>query len=193
MKGTPEMLNIENRENYPTGTAALSRRGDNEKLDDPGFGWSKAVLEAGNHGREDWRQPQTADDEEALFHEPGRVLPSIHEGVGATDCRSHCFKIVKSRHGDYMLIVRHGGGVVRVNLGYSRRIVNAFRQMDSDSRFRLMWTFMDVHHLAITEGADAAAKIYREAFVEGRLKKRHLSARNQTKVWIEPRAGAAAC
>jgi hypothetical protein len=132
MKGTPEMLNNETRET-DTPAATSSQLANNGKLDDPGFGWSAAVFEAGNYGREAWRQPPTADDEETLSHEPGRVLPSIHDGVHATDCRSHCFKIVKPRHGDYTLIVRHGGGVERVNLGYSRRIVNALRQMDSDS------------------------------------------------------------
>jgi hypothetical protein len=191
MKGTPEMSNIETRET-DTPAAISSHLASNGKLDDPGFGWSAAVFEAGNYGREAWRQPQAADDEETLFHEPGRVLPSIHDDVRATDCRSHCFKIVKPRHGDYTLIVRHGGGVERVNLGYSRRIVNAFRQMDSDSRFRLMWTFLDVYHAAKTEAADATAKTYREAFVEDRLKKRRLPARNATKVWIEPRTRGAA-
>ena len=95
-------------------------------------------------------------------------------------------------HGDYTLVVSHGGGVERVNLGYSRRIVNAFNQMDSDSRFRLMWTFLDDYHSARTEAAVDTAKTYREAFVEDRLKKRRLPARNATKVWIEPRAGRAA-
>ncbi|MCW2318989.1 hypothetical protein M2322_004558 [Rhodoblastus acidophilus] len=30
----------------------------NEKLEDPGFGWSRAVFEANNRGREAWRQPE---------------------------------------------------------------------------------------------------------------------------------------
>jgi len=164
----------------------------NEKLEDPGFGWSRAVFEANNHGREAWRQPPVADDEELLFHEPGRILPSVHDGVSGTDCRSHSFKIVKPRFGNYALIVQHGGGIERVDLGYSRRTVNAFDQMDSDTRFRLMWSILDVHANAKREAAAATARTFQEAFVQGRLKKRHLPARGTTKVWIEPaHAGAA--
>ena len=49
-----------------------------------------------------------------------------------------------------------------------------------------MWTFLDVHHAAETKGAQDAARTYREAFVDGRLKKRRLPSKNATKVWIEP-------
>ena len=89
----------------------------NAKLDDPGFGWSPAVFEPANYGRDAWRQPETAEGEETLFHEPGRLLPSVHDGVRPTDCRSHSFKIVNPNFGDYALIVRHGGGTERVTLG----------------------------------------------------------------------------
>ncbi|WP_264598861.1 hypothetical protein [Rhodoblastus acidophilus] len=160
------------------------------KIEDPGFGWSRAVFDGNNHGREAWRQPPHAEDEELLFHEPGRILPSVHEGAGGTDCRSHSFKIIKPRFANYVLIVQHGGGIERVDLGYSRRTVNAFAQMDSDTRFRLMWSILDVHTNAKREAAEATAKTFREAFVQGRLKKRHLPARGTTRVWIEPdRAG----
>jgi hypothetical protein len=189
MKGNPEMMNIEANTDCTGVPSAPVRNG---KLEDPGFGWSRAVFDANNHGREAWRQPPHGEDEELLFHEPGRILPSVHEGVGGTDCRSHSFKIVKPRFGNYALIVQHGGGTERVDLGYSRRTVNAFAQMDSDTRFRLMWSILDVQTNAKREAAEATAKAFREAFVQGRLKKRHLPARGTTKVWIETdRAGAA--
>jgi hypothetical protein len=189
MKGNPEMMNIE--ANKECAGVPLAPAGSG-KLQDPGFGWSPAVFGPDNHGREAWRQPPHAADEELLFHEPGRILPSVNEGVSGTDCRSHSFKIVKPRYGNYTLIVQHGGGIERVDLGYSRRTVNAFAQMDSDTRFRLMWSILDVQTNAKRAAAEATAKTFREAFVQGRLKKRHLPARGTTKVWIEPeRAGTA--
>ncbi|MBB4200602.1 hypothetical protein GGD83_004431 [Rhodoblastus sphagnicola] len=182
-------MTIEAKTDCAGAPSAATRNG---KLEDPGFGWSPAVFDASNHGREAWRQPPMADDDELLFHEPGRILPSVHEGVSGTDCRSHSFKIVKPRVGNYALIVQHGSGIERVDLGYSRRTVNAFEQMDSDTRFRLMWSILDIHTNAKREAAEATAKTFREAFVQGRLKKRHLPARGTTKVWIEPaHAGAA--
>ena len=99
---------------------------------------------------------------------------------------------MKPRFANYTLIVQHGGGVERVDLGYSRRTVNAFDHMDSDTRFRLMWSILDVHTNAQREAAAATARTFQDAFIQGRLKKRHLPARGTTKVWIEPtQAGAA--
>ena len=159
-----------------------------QRLDDPGFGWSPPVFDSENWGREAWRQPPTEAGEEVVLHEPGRIVPhSADDPIrGGTDCRSHCFKVVKPEYGNYTLVVSHGAGVERVGLGWRRVVVDGLAAMDSDARFRFLWMILDVHHNAERAAAEKTAAHYRKAFVEGRLKKRALPKQGKVKVWIEP-------
>ena len=138
-------------------------------------------------GREEFRQPPTQEGDEVLFHEPGRILPRLGSGGAcALDCRSHSFKVIKPQLGGYALLVRHGGGDESVDLGYSPRILNALLPLDSDSRYWLLHTFLDVFHKTQSETRDRTASEYRRAFASGRLKKRKMPGRDTCKVWIEP-------
>jgi hypothetical protein len=66
------------------------------------------------------------------------------------------------------------------------------RSQDDRGAFWLCWYLIDVARSAHAAGRQEAAKEYREAFVDGRLKKRKLPARDDVKVWIEPKASDAA-
>lgn len=133
------------------------------------------------------RAPTLAEGEELVYCEHGRIIyrtPEKIPGQG-TDCRSHWFRVVR-RSGAYFLLVHHGVGEERVSLGYSYRNFTAmFDPLNSDARFWLFWTILDVHHNAQRAARDQAATEYKQAFVDGRLKKRKMPGRPDTKVWIE--------
>lgn len=143
-------------------------------------------------GGETFRQPSIEPGDTVLFSEPGRVLPS---GQYKVCYRSHWFKIVKAQYGGYFLLVRHGGGQERIKLKYSwDMLAGTFESLDSDSRYLLMWQFMDLSHDAAHEARAATAAHYREAFAEGRLTKRKIRGHNSYRITVAPRitqAGAA--
>lgn len=113
------------------------------------------------------RCPRIEEDEEIVFDEPGRVLPPLRSGRGV-DCRSHYFRVTKPEFGKYQLRVHHGSGEECWGLDYDDRTVHALGQLDSDSRYRLLWVIMNAHHESEAKGENK----YRQYFLEGRLKKR---------------------
>jgi len=131
-----------------------------------------------NWGAEEWRQPKEHDGDTVLYSECGRVLDRV-------DYRSHWFKLVNGQYGGYALLVKHGGGEERVQLGYNKRIAAPFFNMDSDARYLLLYQFLSIYHDAKRAAEDATAKLYRTAFAEDRLKKRKQRGQDAVKVWIE--------
>jgi hypothetical protein len=113
------------------------------------------------------------DRDVILFDEPGRC--------GGMDSHCHHYRLVKNSGTD--LLVRHGGGEERHHVSLPRGF--SFDGMDSNTRY---WLFNAIHHASRDgeqRGTDKTARIYREAFVDGRLKKRKLPAQGSVKVWIE--------
>ncbi len=132
-----------------------------------------------NWGAEPWRQPKIEEGDALIFSEHGRVLDN-------TCYRSHWFCVVKAQHGGYFLLVKHGGGEERFQIGWSNRIASALVPLDSDSRYLLLYTLYHAHSTAKREARENTSATYNKAFVDGRLKKRKFPARGITKVWIEP-------
>lgn len=130
----------------------------------------QSVLDPNNYSYQErgLRFPALEEGEEVVFDEPGRILPPTTEDGHSTDCRSHYFRVTKPKFAEYRLRVKHGGGEEWWNLDYSDRTVFGLRQMDSDSRYRLLWLIMDAHNAGERKGEDK----YRKYFLEGRLKKR---------------------
>ena len=129
------------------------------------------------------RAPTLQDGDELLYCEPGRIVTRA-SGSG-TDCRSHWFRIVKNG-GMYSLLVQHGGGEQRVRLGYEYRNPRAiFDPLPSDARYWLMWILLEVHNAAQRAASAMAAQTYKQAFADGRLKKRKQRGQDAVKVWIE--------
>jgi hypothetical protein len=142
----------------------------------PDDGWEK----------EPWRAPTLVDGDELIFCEHGRILDAqTDRGV---DCRSHWFRVVKSRLGLYLLLVKHGGGEEHIPFGYSRRTVEALHPLSSDARYWLLHEFYRMHRDSREITVRETVTRYQKAFVDGRLKKRKLPARGVVKVWIEPEA-----
>ena len=140
-----------------------------------------------NYGADPWREPKPEEGDTVIFSEHGRSLDK-------TDYRSHWFMLVSQQFGGYALLVHHGGGHERINLGYLcffrgeyPRIIDAMKMMDTDARYLLLHSFYDIHKDARrAERAKVTDELTR-AFIEGRLKKRKIKGQSAYKVRIEPR------
>jgi hypothetical protein len=136
-----------------------------------------------SYQQRDWRAPSIAAEDTVMFDEPGRVLGARGSAV---DCRSHYFRVVKPQFGQYTLKVKHGGGEESWPLGFDSRIIDGLAQMDSDNRFRLLWTIMDGHHNTARQTTEKINAGWQRAAAEKRIKTRKLPGQNRVRVWIEP-------
>lgn len=116
---------------------------------------------------EKWREPTIQKDDTVIYSEHGRV-------VNNTCFRSHWVVLVKQQFGGYALLVKHGAGEERIQLGYDYHLtwVKALEGLDSDMRYLCLYTIYTAHSEAKREGAHNAANRYATAFLEGRLKRR---------------------
>lgn len=140
-----------------------------------------------NYELEAWRAPTLAEGDELLFCEHGRIVYRDEERLPGrgTDCRSHWFRIVKNG-GRFALLVKHGGGEQRVELGYNYRNQAAiFGSLPTDARYWLMWILLEVHNDAARAAVANTSETYKQAFADGRLKKRKNRGQASCKVWIE--------
>lgn len=85
---------------------------------------------------------------------------------------------------------RHGAGDEHWDLTWDARIIDGLGTMDSDDRFRLLWVLMDANRDGERRGYAKAATEYREAFADGRLRKRKVRGQAAVKVWVEHKGGA---
>jgi hypothetical protein len=108
--------------------------------------------------------------------------------------RSHKFEICltawkeKSIRNAFVC-VRHGGGhevwqCAGVETDTFERLIEA--KIDNETLFRVCWALIQAADDGERAGYQNAATCYKQAFVEGRLKKRRLPAKGLSKVWIEP-------
>ena len=127
--------------------------------------------------------PTLLESETLLFDEPGRCRPQIN-GTGGTDYHSHHFRIVGARHGGFRLLVRHGGGDERIDLGFGARHMADFASMmpDSDARYLFMNMLYNVHKDAASVARNDEEYKWRQAAAEKRIKTRKV--RDGVKVWI---------
>ena len=140
-----------------------------------------------NYGSESWREPAPDEGDTVIFSEFGRSLDN-------TNYKSHWFMLVSQRFGGYALLVKHGGGQERINLGYlcffhkgHPRIIDTMKVMDTDDRYLMLHTFYDIHTDSRRAERDKVTAELKTAFVEGRLKKRKIKGQAAYKVKVEPR------
>ena len=125
-----------------------------------------------------WRAPALREGEELLFDEPGRILNNV-------DFSSHYFRVVGGI-GPLVLRVKHGAGEQSLVLGYAYRgIKEALAQLDSDGRYSLLYALHQTNRDTTENVAAATAFKYKQAFADGRLKKRKVRGQPEVKVWIE--------
>jgi hypothetical protein len=123
--------------------------------------------------------PALGERDTLLYDEPGRC--------GGLDAHSHHFRVVKSLGGLYSLLVRHGGGDERIVLPVTFRLfLPTIDAMESNARYWLLHSLYSAHSAAEREGTEKTGARYRQAFAEGRLKKRKVRGTNGFKIWIEP-------
>lgn len=133
-----------------------------------------------------WRRPPVEAGEVVVFEEPGRVFAGA-DGRPGVCCRSHYFVVVQSPYGGCpTLRVRHGGGDRSYPLSSDRRLLEGLAAVDSDQRFRLLWTIMQAYQDGLHQGSASTAKRYEDAFVEGRLKRRKVRGASAYRVFIRP-------
>ncbi len=135
----------------------------------------------------EWRAPKIGEDDAIVFDEPGRVLnrKSAGQPSGGVCYRSHYLRVTKCReYGPYTLRVHHGGGEESWQLGYDKTIIEALGSLDSDSRYRLLYTIMRAHQEGERAGSEQTESKWRKAAAQKRIKTRKVKA--GVKVWIEP-------
>ena len=139
-----------------------------------------AQLVERNYGAEPWRAPELLDGDQLVYDECGRILGNV--------CyRSHYYRLVKTGGWRYAIIVKHGAGTERINLGTrGNAIVDALALFGSDARYSFMSEFFNATRQAARNAGDTVSLEYRQAFADGRLKKRKARGKNSVRVWIEP-------
>ena len=135
-----------------------------------------------NYGAEPWREPKPEESDTVIFTECGRVLDK-------TCYRAYWLMLVKCQYGGHALLVKHGGGEERINLFSAGRyrIPESLSLLDSDARYLLLFQLYRIHTEARRSAEEKARAEMKQAFVEGRLKKRKVKGQNAYKVQIEPR------
>jgi|SRR5690606_24006815 len=91
------------------------------------------------------------------------------------------------RFSSVLIRVHHGGGW-EVWRG-DRMLAAALHLYGDDDigAFWMCWSLIDIATSARSAGRQESAVEYRQAFADGRLKKRKLPRRSEVKIWIEPK------
>ncbi|TVR06648.1 MAG: hypothetical protein EA385_15125 [Salinarimonadaceae bacterium] len=92
------------------------------------------------------------------------------------------------RFSSVLVIVNHGGGWEVWSGDYMLAAALHRYGDDNMGAFWLCWYLLDSTKEALHVGRHEASREYRQAFAEGRLKKRKLPRQNSVKIWIEPPA-----
>lgn len=118
-----------------------------------------------NWGADPRRQPTIADGDILQISEHGRI-------IGRVDYRSHWFCIVRQQYGGYALLVKHGGGEERIQLGHSTiaPVVLALLAMDADSRYLALRL---LHHVN-REAENRTEAQWRQAAAEKRIERKRV-------------------
>jgi hypothetical protein len=122
--------------------------------------------------------PDVSEGETILYDEPGRC--------GGIDSHSFHYRVTKL-HGSLFLLVRHGAGDERIRLSLYGKQAEVLAGLDSNGRYWLLNAIFHAQSEARHEGEDKQATRYRQAFIDGRLRKRKERNGTAYKVWIEPK------
>lgn len=118
--------------------------------------------------------PALADGDEMLWDEPGRC--------GGIDSHSYHFRVV-GLHGSWYLLVRHGGGDERIDLGGSRHHSRlGLERLDSDGRYWLLLAIYRIHSDAMRTARDNERDRWASAAVQKRIKVRKRGGRFRVEI-----------
>lgn len=124
------------------------------------------------------RPPDLSTDDTLVFDEPGRC--------GGIDCHAYHYRLVKTPFGGADLLVRHGGGSVRVRISNPKALIAAMEALDSHGRFWVFSSIYFAHSDAQRAAHESEAATWRQAAAEGRIKTRKLRGKDAVRVTIIP-------
>ena len=150
------------------------------KNGEPGYNWTGANDGAGVYPLS---APAVEERDTILFDEPGRCSPQVN-GKGQTDYHSYHFRMVDSGHGHYWLLVRHGGGQERFDMGYSfTRLAEVLALLpDSDARYLMLMALYSARRDGDKAGCSRTQDYWHSAASEKRIKTRKMPGRDAVKV-----------
>ena len=126
--------------------------------------------------RQPWA-PELMGGDSLLWDEPGRC--------GGIDAHSHHFRLVKGYGGTLSILVQHGGGRERVNLGSGvRALILHLDTLDSDGRYWLLHTLYSAHCDGADRAREETSAYWRQAAADKRIKTRKV--RGGVRVSVEP-------
>jgi len=136
-----------------------------------------------------WRAdfgPALEEDDALIYDECGRCCPQINGETVHIDYHSHHFRLVLQR-GCFYLLVRHGGGQERIDIGWDHTCFAALLlPMDSDERYLMLHNLYSIHRNSREKARTAERQRWTQAAAEKRIRTRKRRGRDQVKVWIEP-------
>ena len=148
----------------------------------PGYSWDGKIVST-----RPVDPPAVEEGDLLIYDEPGRC--------GGLDCHSHHFRVVLDRFGRQQLLVRHGGGDERIELGCSWDCLigksdpaetDYVRSLGSNGRYWLLRTIYTVHRKAGDAARNATDAEWMEAAAQKRIKTRKSRGYHSVRVWIEP-------
>jgi len=119
--------------------------------------------------------PAMAEGDTLVHDEPGRC--------GGLDSHSHHFRVVVNYTKPYLL-VRHGGGDERHELGY-KLCLPALASLDSDSRYWLLQSIHSAIREAQSKARDCEGAKWRRAIIDKRAKVRRRGGRVRVEILPE--------
>jgi hypothetical protein len=123
--------------------------------------------------------PTLTNEQTLVRNLPGMVIGSVtYESYNLSLVTEGCAKV--------SLLVRHGGGQESIYLRtpgrYLRDLIPTLPAQDA---FMLLFTVREAFQAGKQQGINQTADEFKQAFIEGRLKKRKLRGQNRVKIWIE--------
>lgn len=110
--------------------------------------------------------PEIADGDELLYDCPGRC--------GGLDAHSHHFRLVSSK-GQHALLVQHGGGRERIELGCVERVASktgAWEALSETQRYWMLYAIYSVHRTAADVASARESVRWKQAAIDKRIKVR---------------------
>ena len=115
--------------------------------------------------------------------------PEDHNASHTKD--SHIYSLYRLKYGGFAVRIKHGGGIFWLVTHYEKTsgmfLLNQASQL-TDAR---LWELLDFLYVSFMAGRDHGQEQteaeYREAFAEGRLKKRKIRNADACRIWIEAR------
>lgn len=128
------------------------------------------------------KQPTLGEHETLIYNAPGPIIKGTNHDV---TYQSFNLSLVQY-YSTYLLLIRHGSGQERIELGTTSRFLkDILPKLSEVEAFSVLFTVYKAYRKGKDVAASETATQYREAFASGRLKKRKIRGQDRCKIWIE--------